>query len=453
MTTLGHPFNPRNSRRSFLRGLGVAAAASPFIPLLNASGQEKVFPKRLVLFFTPHGTIMDAWQPAGDPTSFTFGRILAPLEKHKSKLVVIRGLGIPDKGVGAPHTKGPALLWSGSTLLDDGTFIRPDGSGGPTYGWNSSASVDQIIANVVGTKTAYKSLEFGVRCGGSRPQSRMIYSGPKQPLPPRDDPYAAFGQLFANVTGTGGPPMIDRLTAQRLSSIDIVKGELSSLRPRASAADREKIDAHLTSLRSIETRLTSSGTGIVCTPPMLGTKLDAKAVANTPTVFDRGLDVLVASLACDLTRVASFQHTIGDYDGTVYSWLGAPEHHITSHAADGDATAKEHLINIYTWFSERFSYLLDRLDSVVEGNGTMLDNTLVVWGSELGKGNSHSYASVPFVLAGGLAGTIQTGRYLTYPSGTIHNRLLVSMCQLMGLPDVQTIGNTDTGTGPLPNLA
>jgi hypothetical protein len=246
--------------------------------------------------------------------------------------------------------------------------------------------------------------------------------------------------------------MIDRLTAERRSSIDIVKAELDSLRPRASAADREKIDAHLTSLRSIETRLTGSATTAVCNPPMLGNKLDAKAMANTPTVFDRGLDVLVASLACDLTRVASFQHTVGDNDGTVYSWLGAPEHHITSHAGDSDATAKEHLINIYTWFSERFAYLLDRLDSVVEGNGTMLDNTLVVWASELGKGNSHSFASIPIVLAGGLAGSIKTGRYLTYPTATTHNRLLVSMCQLMGLADVQTFGNTDTGTGPLPNL-
>jgi len=174
--------------------------------------------------------------------------------------VVINGLSIPDKGVGAPHTKGPSLLWSGSTLLDDGTFIRSDGSGGPTYGWNSAPSVDQTIANAIGTKTAYKSLEFGLRCGGSNPASRMIYTGPKQPLPPaRRSLCGVFSQLFANLPNSAGQPMIDKLTAQRRSSIDIVKAELDGLRPRASAADREKIDAHLTSLRSIETRLTRDG--------------------------------------------------------------------------------------------------------------------------------------------------------------------------------------------------
>jgi Protein of unknown function (DUF1552) len=451
MRTTGHPFNPRNSRRAFLRGLGIAAGVSPFIPLLNASAQESVFPKRLVLFYTPHGTILDAWKPTGTQTAFNFGPILAPLEKHKPKVVVLNGLSIPDKGVGAPHTKGPSLLWSGSTLLDDGTFIRSDGSGGPTYGWNSAPSIDQTIANTIGTKTAYKSLEFGLRCGGSMPQSRMVYTGPKQPLPPRDDPYAAFGQLFANLPNAGGQPMIDKLTAQRKSSIDIVKAELDSLKPRASAADREKLDAHLTSLRSIETRLTAQ-VGAACTAPMLGAKLDSKAIANTPTIFDRGLDVMVASLACDLTRVASFQYRVGDNDSTVYSWMNLPEHHITTHSGDSDAAAKDSMIKIYTFFSEHFAYLLDRLDSIPEGNGTMLDNTLVVWGSELGKGNSHSFQNIPFVLAGGLAGTVKTGRFLTYPNTTMHNRLLVSICNLMGLPNIQTVGNTDTGTGPLPDL-
>ena len=110
------------------------------------------------------------------------------------------------------------------------------------------------------------------------------------------------------------------------------------------------------------------------------------------------------------------------------------------------------MTQIYTFFSQHFAYLLDRLDSIPEGNGTMLDNTLVVWGSELGKGNSHSFQNIPFVLAGGLAGSVKTGRFLNYPNTTMHNRLLVSICNLMGLPNIQTVGNTDTGTGPLPDL-
>jgi hypothetical protein len=439
----------RFGRRALLRGLGLAAATSPFVPLFDsglARGQTAAPPKRLVLFFTPHGTIWDKWKPTGTETAFTLSPILAPLARHQSRLTVIAGLGIPDKGVGAPHTKGPSLLWSGSTLADDGTFNRSDCSGGCTFGWNTSPSIDQLIINAVKPPTSFKSLQFGVRCGGNNPASRMIYTAAQQPLAPETDPWAAFGRIF---TTAGTPNALAKLQAERKSTLDVAAAELTALRGRAPAADRVKLDAHLTSIRAIETRLQAMQPA-ACVPPMLGTKLVASDAANTPTVMDRHFDLMTAALACDLTRFVSYQHVIGDNDGTIYSWLGlTTAHHGMTHAPDSDTATWGDLQKIYTWYATKFGELLDRLAAVPEGAGTMLDNTLVVWGSELGKGNSHSFAQVPFVVAGGAGGAVRPGRFLQVAAGTTHNRLLVAIAQAMGASAINTVGSTDMGSGPL----
>jgi Protein of unknown function (DUF1552) len=441
--------NRRFDRRALLKGLGVAAAASPFVPLLNASGQTAAIPKRLVLFYTPHGTVWDKWKPTGTETAFTLSPILAPLARHQSRLTVISGLGIPDKGVGAPHTKGPSLLWSGSTLSDDGTFNRTDCSGGCTFGWNMGASVDQLIINAVMPPTTYKSLQFGVRCGGNNPASRMIYTGAQQPLAPETDPWAAFGRLF---TAPATPNALAKLQAERKSTLDVAVAELAALRARAPAADRVKLDAHTASIRSIETRLAAMQPA-ACLPPKLATKVAAGDQLNTPAVMDGHFDLMAAALACDLTRFASYQHVIGDNDGTTYSWLGLTQaHHGMTHAPDSDTATWADVTKIYTWYATKFGELLDRLAAIPEGTGSLLDNTLVVWGSELGKGNSHSFAQVPFVVAGGASGAVRTGRFLQVAPGTTHNRLLVALCHAMGATAINTVGNTDTGTGPLPGL-
>ena len=162
---------------------------------------------------------------------------------------------------------------------------------------------------------------------------------------------------------------------------------------------------------------------------------------------------MVSALACDLTRVASLQYKIGDNDNAFYRWLGIDfeGHHLITHAGDSDEKARTALGAIYRWYADRFAYLLDKLAAVPEGNGTMLDHTLVVWGSELGKGNSHSFAPTPFVIAGGAGGAVKAGRFFSLDR-VPHNRLLVSVCNAMGLVNVQKFGATDPGTGPLPGL-
>jgi hypothetical protein len=439
----------RASRRTFLRGLGMGGALAPFLPLLNASGAEER-PLRLILWFTPHGTLHDQWQPSGTETNFDFSPILKPLERHRDKLTILDGLDIQADGVGAPHTKGPALLYTASPLSDDMTFTRQEDSGTTYYGWNTAPSVDQFILSQLSPTTPYGSLEFGVRSGGNNPGSRIIYSAAATPLAPEADPWAALGRLLGDL----GQSSSERaaLRARKKSALDLVSSELSELQAKIPAADRAKVDAHLSAIRSIESSLDTDVSG--CSSPDLGTAVDADLADNTPVVFERLLDVMAASLACDLTRVMSMQYRVGENDGGyTYDWLGITdqEHHLLTHSSDDDAHANDELTKIYTWYADRFAYFLDQLDAIPEGDGTMLDNCLVVWGSELGKGNNHSFERVPFVLAGGAAGQLTGGRYLTF-DGVPHNRLLVSVCNLMGLTGVQTFGTTDQGRGPLSGL-
>ncbi len=298
-------------RRAFLSGLGLAGLY-PFIPILNASGQEATFPKRLVLFFTPHGTLFDAWLPTGTETNFTLGTILQSLQPFQRKLNILAGVSMHDAGVGAPHTKGLPLLWTGSPLLQDMTF-REDGKGF-YFGWNSSASVDQVIANRIGSATVYPTLEFGVRSQAAVPGTRMIYTGPKQPKDPMTDPAAALTRLFAGHTDVAG--------LERKSALDLIQAELGELGTRVAKEDQMKVQAHLAAIRTSEMRIAQSSTR--CNGPVLGKQVDPLPEANTPSVYQSQMDLMVSALACDMTRIASMQYTVGDIDQTVYSWLGRP---------------------------------------------------------------------------------------------------------------------------------
>ncbi len=444
------PGRRRLSRRAFLEGAGAAGAAallSPFVPLLNASGDGEVAPKRLVLFFTPHGTVHDRWLPSGGETDFTLGEILSPLERHRDQIVVLDGLRMrASESVGAPHTKGPPLLWTGSPLREDRTFSRDDGMGVYYYGWNSGPSVDQVIADRIGAELPYRSIEAGLASGGNHPGHRMIYRGAEQPVSPEPSPHALFSRVF----GAGAPGAEnERRMAERRSVLDSLTADLGRMRARVARADRDKIDAHLESVRDIERGLSTT---LECAIPDIGDPLDLLDRANVPEIFDRQFELITAALTCDLTRVASMQYAVGENDGMLYDFIGVSRevHHLITH--ERTAQAEEELTRIYSFYAEHFARFLDRLASVPEGDGTLLDNTMVVWGSELGRGYDHDFGNVPFVVAGGGAGGVRTGRFLSF-SDTDHNRLLVAMCRYMGLSDIDRFGSLDEGPdGPLAGL-
>jgi hypothetical protein len=441
----------RWSRRDLgkLAGTGFLAAA---LRAFKAEANTGTIPKRIVFFFTPHGTVWDRWRPQGTPTvtNFTLPYILQPLQPFQQKLVLLDGIGLPADGPGAPHTRGPAVLFTGSPLANDGTFQRSDCSGGCSFGWNTYHSVDQEIASRLSGSTPYRSLEFGVVSGGGFPGAYTSYSAPAQPNPPQQDPYVAFQTLFANQVGSAQQQ--DRKLARRLNVLGAINGDLASLKTKVSQADNMRLQAHVDSLAQVQHALQTSSA--MCALPTQPQHLASSDPTWRPWAIDRHIELLASSLACGLSQVATLQFRPGENDGGaqgIYDWLGqTTEHHLATH--DTGADAQNQIADIYNWYAQRFAYLLQKLDSFPEASGTLLDHTLVVWGSEIGDGATHDITNVPFVIAGGGLEGVTGGRYLKFPSGTMNQRLLVSLCHYMGFTDVQTFGTVDQGTGKLADL-
>lgn len=187
-------------------------------------------------------------------------------------------------------------------------------------------------------------------------------------------------------------------------------------------------------------------------PTLVCERPNAPTEINAETAIDRVSDLAAAALGCGLTRIVSVQTRIADNDNSLYPWVGLDTggHHTLSH--DSGAAAQASLSQVYRWYAGRFAHLLDQLANTPDVDGTsVLDNTLVIWGSELGQAWDHNIDNVPFVLAGGAAGKLSGGRYLTVNSPR-QNRLLVSACHAMGMADVETFGSLDNDEGPLLGL-
>jgi hypothetical protein len=450
------------NRRTFLRGLGGVAIG---LPLLNAMGCGRgggggaprarktaalgEAPKRFVVFFSANGTIPENWRPTGTETAFALSTILAPLEPHKDQLVIIDGVDMESSnhGPGDGHQKGMGHMLTGIELLEGTEFT---GGNGELVGWGGGISVDQAIANQIGGTTRFRSLELGVQVSGASVWSRMSYLGADQPIPPEDSPYSTFDRVFGDL---GADPLgLAELRAKRHSVLDTVQDDYTALSSRLGNEDRVKVEAHLAAIRDIELRLDNGAEiGGSCAIPSVDGGIDLDANDNFPLVGRMQMDLLVMALACDLTRVASLQWS-NSVSNKRFTWLGIPDgHHDLSHLGDSDTVAIQKITDINRWYSEQFGYLLQKMKEIPEGEGTMLDNTLVIWCNELGKGNSHTRMNAPFVLAGGAGGALRTGRFLQYGGTVPHNDLLVSCMNAMGV-DVDTFGNPAYCTGPLAGL-
>jgi hypothetical protein len=454
------------SRRALLKSIGAGAGLGPFLPLLNASGQEMVFPKRLLLFFTPDGTasvdhngmIID-WKPKGTETAFTFHSIHSPLEPFKSKIVIPTGLKMSAGGAGQEHAFGMSGLWSGATLHQPTGDANFDGGNGQRTGWGSAASIDQIIAGRNGPncpyqraatdatqETAYRTLELGAQCAEPHSMHRMIYKGDNQPIHPEINPLAAFNRLFPASTGTPSMPM-SQTNARKKAQLDALMSQVEKLRPRVGSEELPKIEAHITGLRAMASRLTAPTTTVGCTRPTTAPAASMVRYENSATFRADAtamMDLVKHAFACDLTRVASVQLSRG-FSNIVHSWVGASQGHHTISHLDGDNTTQ--LQDIDRWYATQFAYMLSALDSVKEGNGTLLDNTLVVWGREMGT-TSHKMQPVNLVMAGSARGALVTGRWIDRQREP-HAKLLVSICRLMGLSDINSVGDINANSGPL----
>jgi hypothetical protein len=436
------------SRRTVLRGLGGVAIGLPLLDAMSARAQTASPPTRFIAVFNPCGNVAANWTPTGTETSFQLSPILAPLQPHVSKCLFLADVNMESTyhGPGEGHMMGMAGLLSGTELQAGNLFT--DGSGTPA-GWGGGISIDQEIAKHIAPGTRFTSLELGVQVAVDDVWGRISYLGPGQPLPPENNPVNVFNRVFAGVTGGSTPPGPTFRDKARTSVLDLVQEDLQSVSSRLGTNDKLKLDAHLTAIRSLEQRLqVLTTTATTCTKPGTPPTLDVMADSNYPQIGQLQTDLLVAALACDLTRVGTIQWSYSR-SYTYPTFIGISDgHHDLSHKTD--ATSLQKLTTINTWYSTQFASLLAKLDAIQEGGGTLLDHTVIFWGNELNDGAAHTRRSMPFVLAGGGSGRLRPGRFLKC-GGANHNNLLVSCLNACGVP-ATTFGNPAYCSGPLANL-
>lgn len=453
----------RINRRTFLRGLGGSAIALPLLQaglgrhaFAQATGSMNgEFPKRFIYFFHPNGTIQDDFWPTAGATErdFAMSRILTPLEVHREKLLILEGINLDsgggEFGPGEPHQRGMGTVLTGRPL-QEGAFVGGDGS---LAGWGDGISLDQHLGNRIGASTPFKSLHLGVRSDTTAPtaevRTRISYTGPAQPVPPQNEPLTVFRDLFSDFSTEPTELVVAR--QQRKSILDTVGGQLSQIQSRVGYHDKQRLESHLAMVRDLEVRLENERvTGEACYAPTEPEDLEPDSEDTMPLISRLHIDLMVMALACDLTRVASIQYSNAK-NHIRFPWLESlGDGHQLSHAGPTNTDAHEEWVARDTWFAGEFAYLLTKLDSIQEGDGTMLDNTVILWINELSQGNTHSHINMPFVMAGSGGGYFDTGRYLQYDNAS-HSDLLVSIQNAFGIED-ETFGDERFVNGPLSGL-
>jgi hypothetical protein len=445
MIAQGSDMTMKNSRREFMRDLGLGAAALPFIlnlPSLGFANQQRR-KQRLVLMFSPNGVVPPAFWPDGAGKLTTLKESLKPLEPFKDRTLILHGVCDKVRGDGDAHMRGMGCLLTGVELFPGNI----QGGSDTPAGWAKGISIDQEIKTHLQGKpesrTRFGSLEFGVLVPDRADTwTRWVYAGANKPIAPIDDPYQMFAKLYGRVK--------DQETLK--SVLDDVQEDLRKVSAKVSAADRRLLEEHASFVHEMEQELQNSKQAAGHAVPELdpGVKKDND---NMPRISKMQIDLMVNSFAADFARVATLQLT-NSVGQARMRWIKVTEsHHELSHKPDNDKQSQDQLTRINKWYCEQLAYLARRLADTPEpgGSGSLLDNTLLVWTNELGKGNSHTLDDIPFVLVGnGL--DFKMGRSVRYPK-LPHNRLLLSLAAGMG-HRIDKFGNPNfCGGGVLPDLS
>jgi len=431
-------------RRTFLRGAGVAVAL-PFlesmVPAQSLLSKAAAKPQlRTGFLYMMHGAIMDAWTPAQTGTDFELSRILKPLEPYKNRLLIVSGLesataGPPPGESGGDHVRSAAaFLSAASAKRTSGADVR------------LGTTIDQIMARKIGQDTALPSIELGIEDVGYTGICNYGYScayvntisweTPTKPLPMEINPQVVFERLF----GDGNSPEQRRARKLRDRSIlDAIADDAANVRKTLGPGDRARLDDYLTDVREIERRIQLVDKAAAELP---------EAPIGIPQSFDEHarlqFDLMALAFKTDVTRVASFMYG-RDNTNTTHPTSGVTlSHHGASHHGNKpegfEAFTK---INIY--FVKLFAHLMENLKNTPDGDGNLLDHSMLLIGSTMSNPNEHSHAPVPMLVAGGMAGLLQGGRHLRFPERTPHANLLLSLMQKAGIP-MEEFGNS---TGPL----
>lgn len=416
----------RISRRAFTRGVGLAALFAPFMSLVGRTPTSAAATgrNRYLLVFYSNGTDVNLWTPRGStPTSIAFSEMTAPLEPLRSELVLIEKL---------------------SSLGTADNHAAPGGLTGYGYSGNNRVSIDQFVATrmaAAGATTPIPSLILG----SVATEQQTAFYRDNQVLSPIFSPTAAYDTLFGGVVGGGGGG--EALLRRRQSALDLVGGELRALQDQLGSEERRKLELHADSLRQVEERLTGGGGG-TCDPGAPPGDIPEALLASS-----KHLDLAITAFACDLTRVASVQ--FGHHQSTQVSLseVGAPgDWHNNFIHGDNPRTR---LVNLERWMCGQFVAAANRLKSLPapDGDGTLYDQTLMVWARDMGDAITHNGNDMRFVFAGG-GGYLDTapgGRYID-GGGEGHQRALLNVAEAMGVADFTGFGDPNGPRAPLPAI-
>ena len=426
-------------RRTVLRGLGTAVALpllDGMVPALTAMRRTAARPKpRLGFVYVPHGAVMRNWTPPGEGAGFEFTPILKPLEPFRDRLVVLSGL---DHAPAAQMPGDPA----GGHGRITGAFLTGVHAK-PTEGadFEAGVSVDQIAAARLGRRTELASLEVGIglpEFGGACDAgfscayvSTLSWSTPTTPLPMESNPRALFERLFGDGTSTDPAARRERMRQDR-SILDAVTRKAARLRDGLGAADRAKLSDYLSAVRDVERRIQRAEEGADRELPVV-----ERPSASIPASFDEYVKVMfdLQALAwqADLTRVISFLMT-PELTAQTYPQIGVPDpHHALSHH-ENRPESLEKLTKVGAYHASLFSWYLDRLRATPDGDGTLLDQAAILYGSGMSNSNLHNIQNLPILVAGGAAGQLRGNRHLRYADGTPLTNLYLTLLGLMDVP-------------------
>ncbi len=431
----------RTTRRNCLRALGACGVMLPWLrprPVHAATAAP-----RLVLLMQSNGTGQSNFWPR-TPDKLE-SPILAPITDDpvlRAKTTIIKGITNTVGGIGNGHDFGFSGLWSGYQSV--GTFNDP---------WGGGISIDQLLRKSLTFGEPFPSLHCGVLATDipafKTHRRSFSYSGPRRQIPTEVDVtklYARFFPAGAVAGQTAGndadaAAVVRRRLQQKKSVLDFVTGDLRNLRTTVGKRDRERLDAHEAALRQLEQQLGSTlnpaarrpGRCVSVTAPPVG--LDPGAEDNVPQLVRLMLDFVALTLTCQLTRIVTFQFGNGG-EKWFYRWLGINEnsHDDIAHRDTGmDPTITAKILKINVWHAEQVAYLARALDRIPEGDGTALDNTLIVWGNEIATGN-HAMQDIPIVMLGKAAGRLKRTGYMVDGGAQDYHRLGTSVLNMMGVP-------------------
>ncbi|MBU8898097.1 DUF1552 domain-containing protein [Corallococcus sp. M34] len=455
------------SRRSILRALAGTALTAPFAHLLTSSVAEAADagPLRFIALFTPHGSLPEYWTPRGGETDFDISfenAVLSPLDRHRSKLLVLDGLDykvLYEHGR-TGHEGGPVTFLTGSQVVADSGEELPSG-----------ASLDQVLGDNIGGATQFRSLQLHAfeQYGAQHVYNSISFTANGTRVPFELNPANVYTRLFGSMAGSSEEAK--QQLARRKSLMDYLIKDATRLKNRLGSTERQKLDTHMAALRDIERRLTNAG-ALGCVKPEVPQAYgigELGDVDRMPEFTQLHLDLVARAFACDLTRVVTM--TI---PGPTMPWIGISEdiHNDIAHRTDirSEPLRTEirlKMVRVQQWYAEQVARLMDTLAATPEGSGSVLDNTLILWGNELGDASGHMNVAIPTVLGGGAGGRFRMGRFLRLRPGTDplanwqgageplpgavpHNKLLTSIAQAFGV-QVDRFGHPDYA-GTLPGL-